>query len=261
MISQDPYPAIPGDYVKIVFQVNGTADSSCGKIRIELMNEFPLSFDQNESNVIEIQSGTYATDYQSYLIAPFKARLSENALDGENTIKLRYSNGLNPTASASVIKNFNLEVLDTTTDFEVSIKDYKPATNTLTFEILNVGKNDVEALTAEIPIQKNIDVKGSRRNIIGSLDHNDDTTFDFEAIPREGKIDLVILYNDQVNVRHQVEASVMFNAEDFKGRVADKKGTSAWTYIIIIAIIVGAIWYFVRRNKKKKLEQQKRLNR
>ena len=36
MVNQDPYPAIPGDYVKIVFQVEGISNSDCGEIEFEL---------------------------------------------------------------------------------------------------------------------------------------------------------------------------------------------------------------------------------
>lgn len=253
LISQDPYPAVPGDYVKLVFQLSGTgvSDSNCGELSVELIDGYPLSFDSGTSNKIIVHSGIYAVDYNNYLIAPFKARVSEDALDGVNNIKLRYSSSIDLGSATYLISNFDLEVQDVKTDFEVSVKDYNAATNVITFEILNIGENDVEALVAEVPAQNTLDVKGSRRNIIGSLDSNDDTTFTFEGTPKDGQISLVLLYNDATGTRRQIEKSVMFSSADFKGLARDQKGTSGWVYIILIVIVVGVI-YFWRRNKKKK---------
>lgn len=251
LVSQDPYPAVQGDYVKLVFQLsgNGITDSSCGKIIVELIEDFPISFDPGVSNKIEAQSGIYASDYGNSLIAPFKVRIDKYALMGDNPIKLRYSSGF--SLGSYIEKEFNLNVQDIETDFEVSVKDYNSATKIITFEILNVGKNDVESLVSEIPVQDNIEVKGSRRNIMGSLDSNDDTTFTFEATPKDGQISMVLLYNDDAGVRRQIEKSVMYNSADFEGRVRDKTGTSMWVYLIVLIIIVAVI-YFWRRNKKKR---------
>jgi hypothetical protein len=259
LVSQDPYPAIQGDYVRLVFQLagNGITDASCGKITVELIEDFPISFDPGVSNKIEAQSGIYAGDYGNTLIAPFKVRIDKYALMGDNPIKLRYSSGF--SLGSYIEKEFNLNVQDIETDFEVSVKDYNSVTKVITFEILNVGKNDVESLVSEIPVQDNIEIKGSRRNIIGSLDSNDDTTFTFEATPKDGQISMILLYNDDAGVRRQVEKSVMFNSADFKGLVRDKSGTSKWIYLIILIVIIAVI-YFWRRNRKKKLEHAKKFH-
>jgi len=259
LVSQDPYPAVQGDYVKLVFQLSGPgiSDSSCGKVRVELVENFPISFDPNVSNKIETQAGVYASDYSSNLIAPFKVRVDKYALQGDNPIKLKYSFGVGTGTESNLEKTFNLNVQDIETDFEVSVKDYNYATKTITFEILNVGKNNVESLVAEIPVQNNIEVKGSRRDIIGSLDSNDDTTFTFEATPKDGQINMILLYNDNAGVRRQVEKSMMFNSADFKGRVRDQSGSGKRVWIILIIIVI-VIWYFWRRHKKKKLEHAKK---
>jgi len=43
LINQDPYPATPGDYVKLVFQVNGVSNPQCGTVEFELLEQYPLS--------------------------------------------------------------------------------------------------------------------------------------------------------------------------------------------------------------------------
>jgi len=59
LINQDPYPAIPGDYVKVVFQVNGVSNPECGKVEFELLDKYPISFDPTDEPKIIFQSGIY----------------------------------------------------------------------------------------------------------------------------------------------------------------------------------------------------------
>ena len=45
LINQDPYPAVPGDIVKVVFQVDGTDNPECGTVTLEIIPEFPFSLE------------------------------------------------------------------------------------------------------------------------------------------------------------------------------------------------------------------------
>ncbi|MBS3091182.1 hypothetical protein J4217_01910 [Candidatus Pacearchaeota archaeon] len=259
LVSQDPYPAIPGEYVKLVFQVSGVESPECGMASFELVQKFPFSLDPGTSAINTIKTGTYYSDYKNQWIIPYKVIVNKNALNGNNTLEIGYAYNAGTQNPVSLSKNFDIEVKDTTTDFEVSVKDYDAKTNIITFEILNVGDNDIEALTIDVPVQTNLDIKGSRRNIVGSLDKNDDTTFTFEAIPRAGQISLMISYNDKVNIRHQIKKSVMFNPSDFEGRVKDKKSYTGLVILIIIILAVVGIFWHRRRQKQKKIDHLKRL--
>ena len=253
LVNQDPYPAVPGEYVKVVFQVDGISNSACGEITVDLMQDFPYSLDPGVSSQIMVQGGVYPQDYASFLLAPYRVRIDEQAMDGENPIRLKYSaTGVISSNVSYRTEEFNLTIEDLHTDFEIAVKDYDRSSNTLTFEILNVGEHDVEALTVEVPRQSTISVKGSNRNIVGSLDSNEDTTFSFEATPKDGEIELSILYNDEINVRRTLEKKVSFDASYYNGRVSDQNGGSPWTYPIAILIIVGVVWWWRRRKKKKK---------
>jgi len=149
-----------------------------------------------------------------------------------------------------------LNVQDPRVDFEVHVKDYDYTTNTITFEILNIGKNDVEAITIEVPKQNNIIVKGSNRNIIGDLDSNEYTTAEFEATPINGIIKINIIYTDNINVRRIVESEVLFDSSYFQGRKADEKTNSYNIYYLIGAVILILI-FFAYRNRKKKRDLHK----
>lgn len=249
MVNQDPYPAVPGDYVKLVFQVTGTANPECKNVAIELLEKYPITFDPGESHVVKISGGTYSRDYSSYLIAPYKVRLDGDALDGDNKIEVKFGTGsLNLSSS---LKSFNINVDDTRADFEVFIKDYDSATKTITFEILNIAKANVEALTLEIPRQGNIDIQGTNTNIVGDLDSNEYTTADFTAVPREGEITVKISYSDAINERRTMEKTISFDPDYFTP--SDANGKRAWyTYLIYIIIIGGVVYYFYNRRKKKK---------
>ena len=256
MINQDPYPATPGDYVDVVFQVNGVQNPDCGIVVFEVMEEFPFSLDPGVDARTQIRAGTYSKDFGSFLIVPHKLRVDEDALDGNSPVEISYSTGL-VSDPVSIDKEFNINIQDSRTDFEVSIKDYQSRTNTLIFDILNIGENDIEALTIEIPRQDNLVIKGTNRNIVGSLDSNEDTTFSFEAIPSAGEINLKIHYTDQVNVRRSVEKTITYEPEYFSGRIRDQTSTPTSYYVIGIVVIVIIIWWIRRTLKKRRKEKER----
>ncbi|MCW8965209.1 MAG: hypothetical protein OQK82_00770 [Candidatus Pacearchaeota archaeon] len=255
MINQDPYPAIQGDYVKLVFQLDGIANPECGTVNFELVESYPIIFDAGENPIRTIDSGTYAKDFSSFLLATFKVRVDANAVDGDNPIEVRYKYSGN---EAYETKQFNLNVEDTRADFEIHVKNYDSATNTITFEVLNIGKSDIEALTLEIPKQDNIEIKGSNINIVGDLDSNEYTTADFEATPKEGDINIKLIYTDNIGERRSIAKNVEFDPDYFQGRVIDEQSSGATKYIILLIVIGVVAYYFYRRYKKNKIKEMHR---
>jgi len=256
LINQDPYPAIPGEYVKVVFQLTGIEDPECGNIGFSLKEGFPFSLDPESRGYTTLKGGTYAgREFSSYLIVPYKVRVDENALEGNNTLVVDYYTGGN-NSGVKVIKDFDINVKNVRTDFEINVKDYDYVTNTITFGILNTGENDAEALAVDIPKQENIDIKGGSRSIIGSLNSKDDTTFSFEGTPRNGEIKLNVLYTDAVNKRREIEKTVIFDSSYFEGRVKDivaPKPTSYYIAIALVAFIVASWIYRWYRKRKKRM--------
>ncbi len=249
LINQDPYPAVPGDYVKIVFQVEGVSNPECGQIEFELLEQYPLIFDPEQSTKIIIDSGFYNKDFSSSLIAPYKVRIDPNALDGDNPIEIRYEYG--NSVDLYVTEEFNINIEDTIVDFEVHVKNYDHSNHEITFEILNTGSSDIEALTIEVPKQNSIEIKGPKTNIIGNLDSNDYTTATFEATPIAGEINLILYYTDSINERRTVEKSLIFEPEYFEGRNGNEKKTSTWFYLFILLIIFLIGKYYWKKRKVK----------
>lgn len=254
LINQDPYPAVPGDYVKLLFQVTGTENPDCTYATMELKEKYPISFDPGETGFVQIKGGTFARDYSSSLTVPFKVRLDENALEGENRIEVVYSSGQNLSQNYES-KLFDLEVEDTHADFEVYVKNYDPKIKLLTLEILNIAQSDVEALTLEI-ISDDVKVAGSKTDIVGDLDSNEYTTAEFTIEPEEANINLKISYSDSINERRIIEKSVYFNPNAFAS--SEKQGTSWYQYLIYLLIIGGIVYFFYKKNKKKKEQRHRR---
>jgi hypothetical protein len=249
-INQDPIEANPGETVKVLFKVDGISDPQCGTIWFGVTENYPFIVDPESTNPVTIKSGTYASGYSSYYLATYKLRIDENALDGETEIETYYTMG---TSDLKKINKFNITVGDTTADFEVYVKDYNANTRALTFEILNIEDVDVEAMTIEIPKQENIQIKGANRVVVGDLDSNEYTTADFEAIMKDGKIDLTIYYTDSVNVRRQINKTINFDSSYFTDLSRDKVSQPWWLYILILAV-VG--WFGWRKYKKHKLKKK-----
>ena len=253
LVNQDPYPAVQGDYVKMVFQVDGIAASGCGEVTIELIEKYPISFDGGEETVYTINSGTYTKDFQNFLMAPFKIRVDENALDGANPVEVRYSYNKLGVTGAVESKEVDLEVEDVRADFEVFVKDYDYASNEITLDILNIGGNDIEALTVEIPEQEGVVVKGAKKNIVGDLDSNEDTTADFEATLEDGTYKILLSYSDSIDERRTVEKEIGFDSSYFTNRAGDQTEGGFiggfWFWVIVIG---AGYWYWKKKKAKKK---------
>jgi len=260
LVNQDPYPATPGEYVKLVFQLNGIENSDCGLVKFELIEDYPIKFDPDSPRVVSVQAGTSAFTYKGFLLAPYKVRVDGEALDGDNPIQVRYTSSKLGAPESYLLQEFDLNVENVKTDFEISVKNYDLIKKEITFEILNIGKHDVEALTVEIPEQENILVKGSNRNIVGSLDSNEDTTFSFEATPKQGEIILKILYTDKTNTRRNIEEKIVFNSAPFENRVNGESGGSSLVWVIIVLVLIlGFVWWRVYVKRKKAHELRMRL--
>ncbi len=255
MINQDPYPAIPGEPVKVVFQINGISDPDCNTVKFEVKESFPFTVDPGSVNPIIINSGIYAKRYSSYYIAPYTIRISEDALEGNNPIEVGYSSN-STNIIGERLGDFNIYIEDTRADFEVFVKDYEASTQTLTFEILNIAEVDIEALTIEIPKQDNIEIKKTDRVVVGSLDSNEYTTADFEATPKDGEIKIKIIYTDSANVRREIEKTVMFDQSYFEGLNRDKQSSSFWVYIILLAVIGFFVWRWYKKRQRKRLHHR-----
>jgi len=250
IINQDPHPAVPGDYVEVLFQIDGTG--GCDGTTVELVLDYPFSLD-GESNVRTIEQDTYAgygrTSSWNVL---YKLRVDPNALERDYEVELICKEGYLNDGRGYSLKRFNISVDDGRTDFEVHFQSNVISERSITFEILNIGNQDIEALTVEIPKQENVVVKGSNRNIVGDLDSNEYTTADFEAIPYEGEILVKLHYTDSTGERRELSKWIEYDPSYFIDSLENTEPSKTTQYIIMAIIAIGIVLFVVRRRKKKK---------
>jgi hypothetical protein len=243
LLNQDPYPAFPGDYMKLVFQVAGFDNPECGDMNFELLEDYPLRFNPGETGLRYFSQTSFLQNYESNILIPYEVRIDEDALDGENQIEVRINNFL---------EKFNLEIKDTKADFEIYVRDYKYDTNTLTLEILNIEKVDIEALTITIHPQENIIIKGPFNVIVGDLDSNEYSTADFEAIVSNGNIAVELTYTDSINIRRKIIKNISFDDNYFLNRIVDEEKSKTGKYVILVIVVLFFLLIYLRKNKKNK---------
>ncbi|MFH1307753.1 MAG: hypothetical protein ABIH72_02790 [archaeon] len=255
LISQDPYPAIPGEYAKIVFQVSNISNPECATMSFELLEKYPLIFDPNTNAKVTIDSGFYQRDFGSFLIAPYKVRIDNSALKGDNPIEtlIQYAN-----KDMIISKQFRIYIEDSRAEFELHIDKYSYATQELVIEVLNIADTDIEALTLEIPKQDNIEIEGANRVVVGDLDSNEYTTADFKAIPKDGEILINILYTDQTGTRRELSKTLTFDSSYFNYTKVDGSSMTIIYIILLLVVVTGLFWWFFSRKKKRVDRMRKR---
>jgi len=94
-VNQDSDPVEPGDYVDIRWKVNNLGTDPINDVQIELLPDYPFSLDPGETALknIPVLDALQKTD-TGYTIK-YKVRVDNNAVEGKNTIKLRYKTGKN----------------------------------------------------------------------------------------------------------------------------------------------------------------------
>ncbi|MGK0208792.1 MAG: hypothetical protein ACI83O_000046 [Patescibacteria group bacterium] len=249
ILNQDPFPAVPGDVVEVVFVLDGIDSDECGTIEFFVQDSYPFTVMPYDESNYRIQSGTFVKDRNSQKLIPVDFLVDENAIDGANPLDTRYTT--TASVDAEFTQTFDIEVKDARADFEIFVSDYDYSTQELKFEILNIGKSDIEAVTVEIPTQNSVTIIGANRNNVGDLSSNEDTSADFNADINGESISLIVYYSDSINERRTSEHVVFFNAEQFASTKAQSNNTLTY-WVIGIVIIVAFFWFRSRKKKHSK---------
>jgi len=261
LVNQDPYPAVQGDSVKLLFQVSGVQNPDCKGAMFRLDPEYSFSFaDKKDSSLKVLPGVTYSQESKNDWLIPYTLKVNNDALDGNAEIQAYFSPGTNTESKNFFSQKFNVDIQDSRADFEVHVKNYNPLTNTLTFEILNIAKVNIKALTVEVPDQQNVQIKGAKYNIVGDLDSNEYTTADFEATPTDGAITLNLYYTDKSDTRREIQKKVAYESKYFEDRASSSQGgIPIVTWIVLIVIVLGlGFWYYKRKQKKKLMLEKRR---
>ncbi len=260
LVNQDPYPAVQGDSVKLLFQVSGVQDVNCNGATFKIEPGYAFSLQSGDNGMRTLPGSTYTQNYQNYWAIPVTLNVNPAALDGNAQVTVLYKPGVSGpnTTSGFTSQQFNVSIQNSHADFEVYVNNYDPITQTITFQVLNTATFGVKAVTVTIPEQNSLQVKGANTNIVGDLDSNEYTTADFIGTPSNGNISLEISYTDPAGVRRTIDKNVTYDSSYFTNLPTQGGGSYTLWVILIIIIAVVVFWYFRRKKKKKRMEEMRR---
>jgi len=248
LINQDPISAVPGEIVKVVFQLTGTENPECGTINLEFLEQYPFTLDPSYSRVQTIKGGTYQRDFNSFWIIPYKVRVDSNALDGDQKLSLKTE--INSDSQLAKITDFNITVEEVRTDFIITLDSYSFSTNKLTIGVVNIGKKTAQAITAQIPKQDNVLIEGGNIKILGDLDSTEDTTVTFDAVLSSGPIAIDLEYNDKIGERRKISKEIFFNDIDFES-TRERSSISVSSILLWLVVVAIVIYLFIVKRRRE----------
>jgi len=273
IVSQDPSPAIPGEYVNLIFQLTGVNNSNCNGAKFGLMLEYPFSLDNNESTKT-LESYIYAPNNKEVWTISYKIRVDENAIDGENDLQVRYSNGHDNTWASYSTKIFNIPIEDSRTSFDAVIQE--TSSSDVSIAIANTGKYTANSMIVRIPEQENFKVSGTNGQMVGNLDSGDYTVVGFTITPNMQKtsgtsntqterniLKVQVDYTDGIGERRTSVLEIPFAGNSlptnstasfpngFRPRTAQQSIFSQWYFWVIVIILLLLGFGFYNKYKTK----------
>jgi hypothetical protein len=271
LLNQDPYPAVPGEYVKVVFQVSGLEDPNCNGAKFRLVPTYPFSLDA-EDEVKEMNGNTYITGYKKTWMVGYKLRVNKDAVNGENYIETRYSSKTSGEDSY-ISKTLNITIEDTRTSFDAVVQEFTGSE--ISIALANVGENMANAIISRIPDQDGYTVTGTNGQMVGNLESGDYTIVGYEITQKrndaKSQLKFQIDYTDSIGERRTVILNLTvgniastnsnFTAGGFSGRPSNGTATGTtgitnwiitnWIASTVIAVIVVIILWILFKNKEK----------
>jgi len=204
LVNQDPYPAIPGDYVEVVFQVSGVENPGCDGVMFKLIPSYPFSLDGEDAARV-LEGSTYISNYKTDWIIPYRLRIDDAALEGYPEIKVEYGMG-----TTIFSQYFNISIQDSRTTFDAVVQEVEGAE--VSIALANTGKYGADSIIVRIPEQSNFKVVDNNGQMVGNLDSGDYTlvSFNLMAMPQDGDNTLVfdIHYTDAIGERRIVSLNM-----------------------------------------------------
>jgi hypothetical protein len=295
-LKYEPYPVNPGEYFDLWVKVQDTSSSPVENATFELVPEYPFSLDSNEDAV-----RTYGQLTSEPAVLHYKVRVSKDAVEGTNEIKLRYKLGESDSWASST---FDIEVAEARTDFDVVVQEISGSD--VSIAIANIGKNDADSVVVRIPEQEDFEAAGTSGQMVGNLAAGDYTLVGFEITgknagnlnvrvgngadngrthvvnvtveknPAQKKtLELQIDYTDAIGERRSITKEVPFamgnnlaansTSSGFAGRFNStssiKSIYTTWWFWIIIIVVLYAAWTTYKKLKKYREQKEEKKRR
>jgi hypothetical protein len=275
LINQEPYPAAPGSYVKLVFQVAGVENPTCNGANIKFVPIYPFSLDSNQESLKVLTSGsTFISNYNNNWMVAYNVRVDKDAIEGESNVVIYYSDG---NQDPTIKKEFIIDIEDTRTSFDAVIQDVSESE--VSIAIANVGKYDANSVIVRIPEQDDFKTLKTNGQMVGNLESGDYTLASFELTRNKVKESLnkevmsteptnlkfEIHYTDSIGERRiinmelplmanyfvsstEASSQIMPGAKGLAMRNATSESTPWWHYGLIVLAILLVGWVIRRKS-------------
>jgi len=213
MLNQEPDPAEPGRYVDVRFKITNNGSDIANDFVLEILPEFPFSLDAGKSAVEKIGSLHSTGKESEALIVKYRLRVAENALEGDNELKVRYR-----FSDSQWIEPEPLIINVRTQDAVISIDsvstgkdDLEPgAKGTLKIKITNTADSALKDIKATVDFgdKKFVTIGSINEKNIYSLDSKQSYEFSFDILvnPETAagvyQVPLKISYSDKLGSRY-----------------------------------------------------------
>lgn len=182
LVNQEPYPAVPGEYVRLVFQVSGVQEPSCQGARFMIEESFPFSLDRDHGWKVLESSTRHITGFNTDWLVTYKVRVDRDALDGNHELIYRFAQG-NWDDNRHVSERINIEIEDSRTSFDAVIQGISG--NDVSIAITNAGKYTANSMIVRVPNQENFNALGNEGYMVGNLASGDYSLVVFNLAPKE----------------------------------------------------------------------------
>ena len=145
----DPYPATPGQTVKVWLLVQNTGDVDAKDVKIEILPQAPFTIYNDDS----IKTLSILGAQKDYLI-DFNFKVDDNAVEGYNNLKVKYSTG---TSSTETDLQVYVQAKDSTLTIDnvtMNPSEISPGSDgTLTITVKNNAPSTMTDLSMQLQLQ------------------------------------------------------------------------------------------------------------
>ena len=280
LVNQDPYPAIPGDYLDVVFQVDGIENPECEGTIFDLDLSYPFSIAENDT-LRTLEGSTWVLKYKTEWMIPYTLKVDADAFDGNSTLTVKYGQ-----EETFVSSDFDILIQDSRTNFDAVIQEVSGSE--VSIAIANSGEYTANSVVVRIPEQESFRTTETDGQMVGNLDAGDYTIVSFTLTSamqknmqskdnvnktnfqenKKNNLEFDIYYTDSLGERRIVnmELPLQINSvlstdngqmpAGFSGKEGKRKEESKtnWTLWIILGIVIVVGYFLYKKNPKETKE-------
>jgi len=214
-LSQDPDPVEPGEFVDLRWKIENTGSDDLVDAYVRIDAEYPFSIEESSRRNLGTLSAIQEGEKSS--IVKYRVRIDENAVEGEEEIKLYYSAR---NLAGEIVDEVDVNIQSRQVVFGIQSIDITPENpapgQTASVNITLANLNDPSLQNLKIKL----DLAGTDVSTIGSIDEkiikrlagNSEATIPFNlfidaaAESKMHKIPLIISYSDKFGRKETISS-------------------------------------------------------